>query len=276
MCIGYAALVHNYLERSCFTLKILTKDGNTRLIIFEGEDHISFITNKVKATEHTHYYIQITIGLNQAFNLETENVKATLRGVIIDSNVPHDLDGNDLWQYYMLINPESNFGLEIKRRFLRESSTYELDFDLIESILHLLTSVECSNDYHKFIGQTMRTLGIPGKNYYTLDNRCKDVINIVKQIPLNQLTIPFLAEHVFLSESRLSHLFKEEVGISISSYLVHEKIRKAFRLIFKGNTLTDAAIEAGFSSSSHFSRCVREKLGMSPSMITKDSRYMKV
>lgn len=257
-------------------MKILTKNKKSRLIVFEGEDHISFITDKVKASEHAHNYIQMTIGLNQAFDLKIENVKEALYGVIIDSNVPHDLNGNGFWQFYMLINPESCFGLEVKRRYLIESSTYKLDFDLIESILHLLSNIKCCNSYLTYIKQAMCTLGITYKNRSTLDNRCEDVINIIKQIPLNQLTIPSLAQHVFLSESRLSHLFKEEVGISISSYLVHEKMRKAFRLVFEGETLTDAAIAAGFSSSSHFSRCVREKLGMSPSMITKDSRYMQV
>ncbi|REB11495.1 AraC family transcriptional regulator [Sporosarcina sp. BI001-red] len=252
------------------------KNRNARLIVFEGEDHISFITDKVKATKHSHYYIQITIGLNRVFNVEIEGVKTTVRGLIIDSNVPHELDGNDLWQYYMLINPESNFGLEVKRRFLGDSNTYELDYKLIKNIMNLLINIECSDTYHVFIKQTMRVLDIPYKDYYTLDNRCENVINHIKQTALNQLTVPSLSHQVFLSESRLSHLFKEEVGISISSYLIHEKIRKAFHLIFEGDTLTNAAIEAGFSSSSHFSRCVREKLGMSPSMITKDSRYMQV
>lgn len=151
-----------------------------------------------------------------------------------------------------------------------------MDFELIEDILHSLTNVECSNSYQTFVRKTMRTLGIPYRNYCTLDKRCEDVINIIKKTPLNKLTVPSLAGHVFLSESHLSHLIKEEVGISISSYLVYEKIRNAFHLIFEGNTLTEAAIEAGFNSSSHFSRCVREKLGMSPSIIAKDSRYMKV
>ncbi|GKV68944.1 AraC family transcriptional regulator [Sporosarcina sp. NCCP-2716] len=257
-------------------MKIFKEHKNARLFVFEGEDHISFITDKVNASEHAHFYIQITIGLNQVFNVETESFKATVRGIVIASNVPHNLDGNSFWQYYMLINPESNLGLEIERRFLRDNNTYELDFHQIENIINLLANIECSISYKASIRQIMCLLEIPSKNYGTLDSRCEDVINIIKGTPLNQLTIPSLAHQVYLSESRLSHLFKEEVGISFSSYLVHEKIRKSFRLIFEGNTLTDAALAAGFSSSSHFSRCVREKLGMSPSTITKDSRYMKV
>ncbi len=252
------------------------KNKKSGLLVFEGEDHITFITSKVQASEHTHNYIQLTIGLNQAFDLEIEDIKETLYGVIIDSNVPHKLKGNNFWQFYMLINPESYFGLEVKRLFLIENSTYKLEADLIEDILHLISQIKCCNTYFTFIKQATHTLGVGYKNCYTLDNRCEDVINIIKNTPLNQLTIPSLAQHVFLSESRLSHLFKEEVGIPISSYLVHEKMREAFRLVFEGETLTDAAMEAGFSSSSHFSRCVREKLGMSPSIITKDSRYMKV
>ena len=257
-------------------MEFYKKNKQTRLAVFEAEDHISFITNKVNATKHTHYYIQMTFGINQNFDLEVENTKEELRGIIIDSNVPHVLNGNNSWQYYMLINPESNFGLEIKKLFLSESSIYKLDFSLIESITHLFTNIECSNSYLTFIRQMMHMLGIPNRTNHTLDDRCVEVINFIKQGSLNQYTISSLAKHVYLSESRLSHLFKKEVGISLSSYVVHEKLRKAFTLIFAGNSLTDSALAAGFSNSSHFSQCVREKLGMTPSIIAKDSRYLKV
>lgn len=50
----------------------------------------------------------------------------------------------------------------------------------------------------------------------------------------------------------------------------------AFHYIFSGHTMTDAALEAGFSSSSHFTRTVRDKLGMPPRAIVQNSRYMKV
>lgn len=265
--------IENFIS---WSKKFKLNNKNERLVIFDAEDHISFITNKIKATEHTHHYIQLTIGVNEEFYLGTEGFHANVRGAIIDSNVSHRLDGNNCWQYYMLINPESNFGLEIKKRFLKHSSMLELRLNQIEAILDLFKNVEDSSSYRIFIRKAMSVLEIPYKSYSLIDRRCKDIINIIKQTDLNQLTVPSLAQQIYLSESRLSHLFKKEVGITISSYLVHEKMRKAFRFVFDGYNLTDAAIKAGFSSSSHFSRCVREKLGMSPLEISKNSRYMKV
>lgn len=259
-----------------FALKILLKNKDARLIIFDGEDHIAFITDKVNAIEHAHYYIQITIGLNDDFQVRVEGIETIVRGIIVDSNISHSLDGNDSWQYYMLINPESNLGLEIKRVFLKDNKTYKLDSDLIKKIGPLLNEIECAKTYQTFLSQTRDILNINYKDHNILDKRCEEIINYIEQNSLDQLTIRTLAKLVFLSESRLSHLFKKEIGISISSYLLHMKMRKAFYLIFQGYKLTDAAIQSGFSSSSHFSRSVLEKLGMSPSMISKDSRYMQV
>src|SRR5699024_7316143 len=115
------------------------------------------------------------------------------------------------------------------------SSIYKLDFSLIESITHLFTNIECSNNYLTFIRQMMHMLGIPNRTNHTLDDRYVEVINFIKQGSLNQYTISSLANDVYRSESRLSHLFKKEVGISLSSYVVDEKLRKAFTLIFAGN-----------------------------------------
>src|SRR5699024_9072874 len=157
-------------------MEFYKKNKQTRLAVFEAEDHISFITNKVNATKHTHYYIQMTFGINQNFDLEVENTKEELRGIIIDSNVPHVLNGNNSWQYYMLINPESNFGLEIKKLFLSESSIYKLDFSLIESITHLFTNIECSNSYLTFIRQIMHMLRIINRINLSLYYKCVVII----------------------------------------------------------------------------------------------------
>ncbi|NQX46577.1 helix-turn-helix transcriptional regulator [Paenibacillus tritici] len=59
-----------------------------------------------------------------------------------------------------------------------------------------------------------------------------------------------------LSNSRLSHLFKENTGISLSGYMVLHKLQKATYLIFEGLSITDAAMAAGFDSPSH--ECILE------------------
>jgi AraC-like DNA-binding protein len=76
-----------------------------------------------------------------------------------------------------------------------------------------------------------------------------------------------LAEHVNLSPTRLVHLFKEEVGVPIRRFRQWHRMRVVAALIAKGDTLTDAALGAGFADSSHFSRAFRNMFGITPSSV---------
>lgn len=74
----------------------------------------------------------------------------------------------------------------------------------------------------------------------------------------------------------MSHLFKENTGISLSGYMVLHKLQKATYFIFGGLTITDAAMAAGFDSPSHFAATSKQLLGMTAKDIRKDSVFLKV
>lgn len=257
------------------------KTLNNQLILFHSDDHIAFVTDKVDTSYHSHNYIQLTIGFEKDFCITIEKESFYIRGVILDSNISHKLQGYDEWQLYLLINPESILGETIKRKFLCEKELYLIDHkEIKESInLNIQSTYERFSliEYNELIKNIRGILGL--ENYHlnhTIDNRIQKVLVYIEDYSLEKLTVKELSNMIFLSESRLSHLFKDEIGISLTSYILHKKIEKAFYLILKGMNITDAAIEAGFSSSSHFTNSVRDKLGMIPSIIIKNSRYMQV
>ena len=72
-----------------------------------------------------------------------------------------------------------------------------------------------------------------------------------------------LSRLVYLSQSRLSHIFKQQTGITLHSYLAFEKLHKTHQYYIEGKTLTEACLLAGFSSSSHFSATCKRMFGMS-------------
>ena len=60
---------------------------------------------------------------------------------------------------------------------------------------------------------------------------------------------------VFLSKSRIRHLFKEEMGISLMNYITWKRLIHASKsLVISQENITDTAYLYGFSDSSHFSR----------------------
>jgi AraC-like DNA-binding protein len=63
------------------------------------------------------------------------------------------------------------------------------------------------------------------------------------------------------------HLFKEEVGVPIRRFRQWHRMRVVAALVAKGQTLTDAALGAGFADSSHFSRAFRNMFGITPSSV---------
>lgn len=250
-------------------------DFRQKMFLFFLEDHITFYTNKVDTDYHQHHYIQVTLSLDKMFTVEIEKEVLKTTGVIIDSNKPHKLQGTNGWQLYVLVNPESSFGEALSHK-LGDDGFYSFDYIDIE-LLTTFKSIENLQQYEQFLKQLMEAIELNKTvTHSPLDTRIQQVIDTIGNSQLEQITIKQLSESVFLSESRLSHLFKTEMGISLTSYLLHEKLKRAFILIFTGVKLTDAAIEAGFHSSSHFTRSVRDKLGMTPSAIKKDSIYLKV
>lgn len=289
----------------------MINNSNEKLVLFDAEDHITFLTNKVDTDYHSHNYIQITIGLDKLrlsseeafipnsklckcsegisrnckssdknFKIYTDKNEFYIKGVILDSNTSHKLHGYNEWQLYLLINPESVFGETLRLKFLQEKEIYILEEDvdkIIQLDIHSMPRIISSEEYHKFIKGLKKVLNIPIHNSdCKIDTRIQEILSYIEVYPLDKLSVKDLSNAIFLSESRLSHLFKKEIGISLSSYILHEKLRKAFYLIFKGLSITDAAIEAGFSSSSHFTNSARDKLGMTPSAIIKNSRYLQV
>lgn len=81
-----------------------------------------------------------------------------------------------------------------------------------------------------------------------------------------------LADQAALSYDRMSHLFSENLGLSMRSYSLSLKIHAASRLNGTGRSLTDIAHEAGFTDSSHFSRVWHRAYGGTPSFFFDNDR----
>lgn len=81
----------------------------------------------------------------------------------------------------------------------------------------------------------------------------------------NRITVDALAEYTNLSPSYLSRLFKKELGISISSYILEKKIEKAENLLKYSNySLIEIANYLAFSSQSHFIQTFKKMTGLTP------------
>ncbi len=78
-----------------------------------------------------------------------------------------------------------------------------------------------------------------------------------------KITVETAAREVFLSGSRLSHLFREVCRVDFSTYLLKLRILAA-RELLEGTELTvaEVAAQSGFSGQHHFAAIFRKQTGM--------------
>ena len=74
-----------------------------------------------------------------------------------------------------------------------------------------------------------------------------------------------IAQHIGITEDHLTFCFRQELGTTPIEYLQRYRINQAKRLL-KGSrqTITEIALNVGFSDASYFSRIFRRETGMSP------------
>jgi len=100
-----------------------------------------------------------------------------------------------------------------------------------------------------------------------LDPRISDLLRVLHERP----DLPFLgnslANRVGLSESRMQHLFKQQVGIPIRRYVLWVRLRNVIELAVLDTSLTEAAHASGFADLAHFSRTFRAMFGIKPSAL---------
>ena len=107
-----------------------------------------------------------------------------------------------------------------------------------------------------------------------LDTRIEQSIAFIHEhFKVENISTQDVANHVFLSPSRLATLFKQQIGSSISKYLLWTRLRNAIFQILtaKDKNLTTIALESGFYDSSQLTKYMYQLFGISPSKLKQKS-----
>ena len=148
-------------------------------------------------------------------------------------------------------------GMELEQAF-RLSDFYILKMDAC-------TSIEAISKLHKqmALDYTRRMLLVRKKTVIS-----KPIVLCMDYIYSHinrRITVEELAEHTDLSPSYLSRLFKKELNISVSDYILEMKIEKAQHLLkYSDYSLVEIANYLAFSSQSHFIQTFKKLIGVTP------------
>jgi AraC-like DNA-binding protein len=236
-----------------------------------------FIGKAVDTSAHKHHNIQISIGLANPFKLKINDTWEEYYAVIIDKDQLHQFDGGEEWQLFILMEAETLQCRQIRRQLLAHKKIHEFSVNQEKIITLLSRLIHEKNVCVKEVFNEIIRCIIPIENKLSpLEPRVQNVINSIQQLSEKNISGRYLASLVHLSESRLMHIFKEQVGIPIRSYLLWFWMIKAIKLIMSGTSFTDASHQTGFTDSAHFCHVFRQMFGMKLSDVFKNSNYIQL
>jgi transcriptional regulator GlxA family with amidase domain len=100
------------------------------------------------------------------------------------------------------------------------------------------------------------------------DFRIQRAVHFLNNEPFR--TLPELAHNCQISTSRLSHLFKKEVGINIKLYRLDCRLQVAAEmLVLTDKPIKEIAHSAGYRHCSSFVRAFHTHFGLSPACYRK-------
>ncbi|MDX1756082.1 MAG: helix-turn-helix domain-containing protein [Marinobacter sp.] len=101
--------------------------------------------------------------------------------------------------------------------------------------------------------------------YPEVDTRVAKVVALIRESVEVNRSVEELAQAVNLSVPRLIQLFRHQVGVPIRRYRQWHRLFITTLGVAQGKSLTQAAVDAGFTDSAHFSHTFRSTLGLKPS-----------
>ena len=102
-----------------------------------------------------------------------------------------------------------------------------------------------------------------------VDYRVVKLIREIRDYRHLEKRIDEIAKEYNLSESRLSHAFKESEGVSLKGYLTIARLKYAYKLVMEGKSKTYASLEAGFATPAHLAYFCKKQMGISISDVLK-------
>ncbi len=109
-------------------------------------------------------------------------------------------------------------------------------------------------------------------------SQIRPAINYIDANYNKPITLADVARASHLSVSRLAHIFKEQMGITIIDYLTSVRIERAKQLLLATDqNCTEICFEVGYNNQSYFTRSFKGFVGMTPREFrTKNQRKEKI
>ena len=190
---------------------------------------------------------------------ERSDAKAPLRLIFLairDFAVP-GLPAGCLSQekYRVLSCGEYRYKMDIYLRELLQETSSQIEF--YQEISQGLVSA--------LLVLVMRLIRINPEDEAALSQECQKIKEYLDQNFTSPITLDSLSESVYISKHYLSHLFKEQTGVSPIKYLTSKRMEKACELLSETELpVSEVSKAVGYENPLYFSQVFKRIYGISP------------
>ena len=191
------------------------------------------------------------------------------RSVLIEPNQLHLIEMTTQDHAFIYVDALSRDLLDLRTRCRKSGKTCSFglsnEAEVIEIIARMARTPKAWADAHTNLATSL------GFVQGSADPRILKVIQALQLTPDDIRQAKDWANASGLSSSRFQHLFKESVGVPFRRFRLWMRMRTALACAMHGNNLTEAAMQAGLSSSAHLSAAFKDMFGIAPSQLISAS-----
>jgi AraC-like DNA-binding protein len=249
----------------------MPKLGRGRILIWEGGSLwiMEAVSNSGRRSRlndpHAHHAVQVTLALEGDFEFESGSRRASGDVVAVAPDALHAFNARGLFAH-VYIEPECRAGRAAANALFSgdEPLARVTGIALGDLANELATAFNRRRrDDHELthLGRCVIERLAGGTNAAEPDARVRKILAWVQERLDYPVSLADAAELAGLSKARVRHLFVEQTGLPFRTYLVWLRLMKGLDAFASGASLTDAALDAGFADSAHFSRTFRRMFG---------------
>lgn len=199
-----------------------------------GRDYGLIHAELGRTAPHAHYAHQVILAPDRPVTVSLDGVNQTAHRLFIPSQVCHSI----------VDSPDAVFTVYAEPLMFDAQALHNVVFEAalsLESLDHAIR--HCPR----------RSLGDP---------RVERALSALDRWLTTKVPGSALAAEAHLSLSQLQRLFASQLGLPVRRLVLWRRLRMAMVLILAGSPVTDAAHEAGFADSAHFSRSLKKLFGV--------------
>ena len=236
--------------------------------VFVWPDRALFLGDRSETGLHAHHAVEISVALDER-GVEVGPARGPVvsgPAVAVRSDAPHHLTIPGPKVAVLYLEPRSVAGAGVEG-WLGDRAIAPLPGERIEQHAAGLRSLFRPGADLAIADRVARALVddlAPEPDPPALDERVRDALGWIEERLDRPPTLGELAARADLSAGRFGHLFKAQVGLPVRRWVLWMRLRRALTLALDGTPMTEAAHEAGFSDSAHFTRTCQRMFGLPP------------